>query len=473
MTRHFLPLTLLVRMLIVPAVIASFFSAATAQDFDDGPDHTAEAVAAFNSGQDAHEKGELDEALKLYEKALTLFPEFPEAEYQRASILISKGRTDEAEKALRHAVELRSDWSLAQASLGALLLERNNLTEAEEHLTRALNLDASNFPALSALTELRIRTKAEPRALQELLGRIRVLTHKANPQASMWTARAALERELGDRRSAKESLTRAIELEPNDKAAIRDRAILALEEKDLVGAKAGVAKLEELDPDSEQTKTLRSRILAAEGNGTEALALIDSIHAPSKATAELRSKIVADSAISVGDLEKQLAETPGDPAVLGRLCTLARRDDPERALEYCRKASEAEPNNISHAVGFASALIQAKHPDDAVTILKRLTLIAPDNVTVRANLGTALFQLKRYREAIAEFSWMTNKQPEMAGPYYFLAVAHDHLGDPVNAMANYRAFLKLANAEANKLEIEKVNLRLPALEKQLKGKKNR
>jgi hypothetical protein len=34
-------------------------------------------------------------------------------------------------------------------------------------------------------------------------------------------------------------------------------------------------------------------------------------------------------------------------------------------------------------------------------------------------------------------------------------------------MANYQQFLKLADATSDKLEIEKVNLRLPSLQKQV------
>src|SRR4051812_15485803 len=44
-------------------------------------------VALFNQAQDLHEKGDLLGAVELYEKAIRLLPEFPEAEYQRAAAL--------------------------------------------------------------------------------------------------------------------------------------------------------------------------------------------------------------------------------------------------------------------------------------------------------------------------------------------------------------------------------------------------
>src|SRR6266700_8233436 len=64
---------------VVALCLAAMFSQVSAQDTgDDGGD----AVAIFNQGQDAHEKGDLKGAVELYQKALKITPEFPEAELQ-------------------------------------------------------------------------------------------------------------------------------------------------------------------------------------------------------------------------------------------------------------------------------------------------------------------------------------------------------------------------------------------------------
>ena len=115
--------------------------------------------------------------------------------------------------------------------------------------------------------------------------------------------------------------------------------------------------------------------------------------------------------------------------------------------------------------------MQAKQFDTAVIILRKLLEITPDNSTVHANLATALFQLKRYAEAKAEFLWLTNTQPKSAAAYFFLAIVHDHLSEYLDAMANYQQYLRLADPHSNKLDIDKVNLRLPSLQKLIKKKK--
>jgi tetratricopeptide (TPR) repeat protein len=139
----------------------------------------------------------------------------------------------------------------------------------------------------------------------------------------------------------------------------------------------------------------------------------------------------------------------------------------------CRRASDAEPNKIEHAIGYGAAMLQAKQYAPAAALLQKLVGIAPDNFTVRANFATALFQLKRYNEAKAQFTWLTEKQPANAVAYFFLAVSYDELGEYPDAMANYQLFLKNADSKVNQLEIDKVNLRLPILQRQLDSGKGR
>lgn len=441
---------------------------------EDEDDSSGEAVALFNKGQDAHEKGDLKLAIENYEKALKVIPEFPEAELQRGNAYQSMGRLVEAETAFRRAVELREDWSLALANLGSVLVRRENYAEAEKYLAKAIEIDDLNFPAYAAMTELRLKTKAPPEVLKALLLKLTALTAKANPTASAWAARAALESALGDRKAAKASLTNALQIEPANLFAVGESASLALAEDDPTAADRFVKRLEAAAPQSESTKVLRARVLVAQGKPDEAMAILKAIAAPGSATTQLMNDIVAVSMTDPAALEKQLAENPKSAVVLAKLCSAFRTSDPAKALEYCRRASEAAPESLPPVIGYAAALVQSKQYDNAVIILRRLTAIAPDNATVRANLATALFQLKRFPEARTEFLWLVEHQPEQAIAYYFLGIVHDRLEEFADAAANYQQFLRLADPESSKLEIEKVNLRLPAvlnLIKEGKGKK--
>ncbi|MDQ3490673.1 MAG: tetratricopeptide repeat protein, partial [Acidobacteriota bacterium] len=141
---------------VLYAILVIFAATSNCVAQDEEKDNSAEAVAFFNEGQNAHEKGNLSAALELYKKALGIVPEFPEAELQSGNAYLSLGRIDEAEKSFRRAVKHREDWTLALASLGSVLVTTGQNSEAEKILLRAVALDELNFPAYSALTELRL-----------------------------------------------------------------------------------------------------------------------------------------------------------------------------------------------------------------------------------------------------------------------------------------------------------------------------
>lgn len=456
------------RRQILPAIFAlflvfSFSSNSFAQE--------DEAIELFNKGQDAHEKGDFPAAVKLYDDALKIVPEFPEAEYQKGNALLALNKTAEAEEAFRRAIELREDWSLPMTSLGALLVEQNNFAEAESFLTKAIELEDLNFLAYSALTDLRLKTKAGADVLKPLLEKLKILTSKAKPTASIWASRAALENALGDKTSAKTSLARAFSIDPNNKNALAERAEIALAESDYKSALADAVLLNKLAPNFLPAKLLLARAYASNGKADEAIKLLDSIQNGGAEVTALRNKISAPDTENAADLEKKLETDQKNGEILGRLCVLRRIDNPVKALEYCRRASEAEPNNINHAIGYSAALVQAKQYENAAIILRKILAVAPDNFTARANLATALFQMKKYAEAIKEYERLAEKQPELAITYYFLAICHDSLGQYMDATANYQQFLKLADPAQNQLEIEKVNLRLPSVQKLIKSKK--
>lgn len=454
------------RRFLSVSLIALFALAAVGQEASEN-----DPVDLFHRGQDAHEKGELAVAVELYDKALKLLPEFPEAAFQKGSALVSLGRNREAEAAFRRALELRPDWTLAQSSLGSILLDNGDLAEADRLLSSALAADPNNQAALGAMIELRLRSRAPKPVLRDLLDKASSLTAKANPTAGAWAAQAALQWALGQPAQARLSIANALSIDPKNRSALLLSGELAIAEGDIQTA-AGI--LEKLAADrSDAVRLLRANVLAAEEKYEEALRSLASMSSPNTASEDLRKRIVAAQATDPAALEKQLGNGPPDVALLARLCSLYRRQDPAKAIAYCRRAYEAEPSNISHAVGFGAALVQAKQFETAASILRKIIDIAPENATARANLGTALFQLKNYAEAKLQFAWLTRRQPASPGAYLFLGISHDQLGEYTDAAANYQEYVRLADPVENKLDLEKVRYRMPILQKLIKEGKGK
>jgi len=101
-------------------------------------------------------------------------------------------------------------------------------------------------------------------------------------------------------------------------------------------------------------------------------------------------------------------------------------------------------------------------------ILRRVISAAPENYAAHANLATARYELKQFAAALPEYEWMLKSKPDLVIAYYFIATAHDKLGEYKEALAAYETFNARADAKTNELEIEKVKLRLPSLRQQIK-----
>jgi tetratricopeptide (TPR) repeat protein len=432
-----------------------------AQDPDENEE---DPVEIFNRGQAEHEKGNLAEALKLYEKAIEIAPEFPEAEFQKGNVLVSLNRIVEAEAALRRAIGLRAGWDLPVVSLGELLINVSRFSEAETLALSSLQTVKENSELLVLLAEAQLGANRTG----DILKNTKILLLDSRDKtAGILATIGAIERRLGNEAAAKAGLEESLRKNPKERLALRESALLAENSGDLEGAAGFAQRLLSAAPRSVAAKLLLARINANRGKVEDALSLLDSVEETNADVIRLRSEIIAGTSSDVSALEEQLKSQPKNTLLLNRLCILTRTV-PTKSLEFCRRAAEADPNNINPAVGYGAALVQAREFSAAVELFRKLLTFEPENYTIRANLATALFELKRYSEAKAEFSWVVRKRPDLAVAYYFLAITHDNLAEYEEAMTSYRSFLRFADSKTNQLEIDKVNLRLPGLEKQIK-----
>ncbi|HEV2864495.1 MAG TPA: tetratricopeptide repeat protein [Pyrinomonadaceae bacterium] len=442
-----------------------------AQDVDEFGDAAADPVKLFNQGQDAQSKKDYGRALELYEEALKLRPEFPEAEFQKASALVALKRLDEAEKSYRRAQQLKPEWALPPAALGQLLLlTPGREREAEPLLKRALELDPKNLRAAAALADLRERAADWPGSLEF---RRRATTIK-DADASLWLARARAERELKDAASALKSFERVLALEPDNAEARLGRSDILFESGQAARSDEDLRALEPAaKADAKLALAVASRHLSR-GRADEARRVYDSLPDGAKNSSEGRALLAAftpsceNTPETRERLEQLVGRDPENAPALACLGVIFRTEDPQRALGYFERAARLKPANADYATGYASALLQLRRFDEAATVLQRVVRAEPDNYAAHANFAAALYELKLYKPAIVEYKWVASARPELAVVHYFIGIAHDRLGEFEEALAAYETFLSRADAQTNGLEIEKVNLRLPTLRNQIK-----
>ena len=462
--------------LVALSLTLSVTSVAFAQNEDAFGDTGADPVKLFEQAQNAHARGDLAKALELYDEAIKVRPEFPEAEFQRANVLVSLNKQADAEAGFRRAIELRKDWSLPYSALGALLAGLNRDKEAEPPLRHALKLEPNNNGALRMLANVRLRAGDA----KEAASLARRATEHADATPATWLLRALAERASGDNVSALTSLDHILKLEPQHLGALTERAEIHLKN----GANdLAIQDLVRAEPLIREDKAIASRVAAAydlAGKTDDAQRVAKSAGILKETTGssdgikvvgtpeEIEAANSEEPETSRKALEALLAKNPQNAMLLARLGNAYRTTDPTRSLDYYRRAVEIEPKNADYATGYSSALVQVRRFPDAVVVLRRVLMVKPDNYAAHANLATALYALKQYPAALSEYQWLLNAKPDLTVAYYFIATSHDFLGEYEQALEAYETFVARADPKANQLEIEKVKLRLPMLRRQIK-----
>lgn len=455
-------------------VTLSLATRATAQTEDAFGD-AADPIKLFERGQNAHARGELEKALEFYEQALKVRPEFPEAEFQKGGALVSLGRLGEAEAAFKRAIALKKNWSLPYSALGALFVKESREAEAENLFRQALSVDPQDAIALRLLADLKLRRGATKEALE--LARKATAAKDAPP--SSWVVLAIAERANGDKLTSRKILDQVLDNDPSNLAALIERADLSTEDK---AYDAAIKDLQAADKSKPNDKAILSRLAyvyqqagrVEEANAAAKAAGIKvEVAAGAKRTnvigtpEEIEAANSNESSVARPALEKLIEKNPHSAFLLAKLGGSYRTDNPDKALELFRRAAEIEPTSAEYAVGYASALVQARRFADAARVLTEVVKVHGDNYPARANLATALYEMKLYAAAIPQYEWLLSAKPDVVVAYYFIATAHDNLGEYPQALSAYENFLAKADPKTNQLEIDKVKLRLPSLRRQI------
>ena len=120
-------------------------------------------VAHYNVAALLLERGQVDEAISHYEKALELRPDNRETHYHLSVALLHtslgnalarKGRLDEALVHYRKAVELRDDFADAHTNLASLLARKGETAEAIAHYEKAIAIPPEDAPSHIRLANL-------------------------------------------------------------------------------------------------------------------------------------------------------------------------------------------------------------------------------------------------------------------------------------------------------------------------------
>jgi len=105
------------------------------------------AITHYNLGVSFYLLGRIDEALPQYEKAVELKPDYAEAHNNLGLIFFQQGRLDEALPQYEKAVELKPDYAEAHNNLGLIFFQQGRTDEAISQYQKALEIQPDSAEA--------------------------------------------------------------------------------------------------------------------------------------------------------------------------------------------------------------------------------------------------------------------------------------------------------------------------------------
>ncbi len=277
--------------------------------------------ALLTVGVAHYDRGELAEAEAAFRQALAREPGNPRALNDLGNVAVRRGRRAEAEALYRRAVAAAPGEVYHRRNLARLLLEAGRNAEGENALREILALDPLDAPALSDLGKARWIAGDRAGALAAWEAAVRA--DPSSPEARR--ARADALAGSGRHDLALADLRALVSLRPGDAAALLDLGTC----------------LERLE------------------RGQEALEVLERAARRDPRLPGLRFA-AGNARASLGDLagaeREYLAELERGPhsGALNNLGNVWRDRDPARALQYYRRALEADPGNAAAAENLRS-----------------------------------------------------------------------------------------------------------------------
>jgi tetratricopeptide (TPR) repeat protein len=125
-------------------------------------------LAHNNLGNDLFERGQVDEAMAHYQRAVELAPHYATAHYNLGGVLRQKGQLDKAIAEFRRALEIQPVYSMAHYNLGEVLRQEGAVDEAIAHYRRALESHPDYAEAHNSLGNALLRKGQVDEALVHL-----------------------------------------------------------------------------------------------------------------------------------------------------------------------------------------------------------------------------------------------------------------------------------------------------------------
>jgi tetratricopeptide (TPR) repeat protein len=371
-----------------------------------------------NLGLALQEKGLIDQAMDLYQKALKIHPDYAEAHDNLGVALLQKGRVDEAIDHLQKAVALRPGHLEGYDDLGSALFQKGLVDQAMDQYRRVLKINPNSIGAHNNLGNAFLRKGQVDEAMDQYQKALAIDPRSAETLDNLGNAFTA-ERQL-DR--AIDQYQKALEIDPNLADVHHNLGVALLKEGRPDEAIGQYKRAVELDPHYAAAYFHLGNALAQKEEVDDAIAQYQKALAIDPNLAEVRHNL--DLALlqkKAHEALKNNSNSAGAYTNLGNV--LLQKGQVDEAIDQYRKAIVIDGTAVEAHNNLGIAWAKKGQLDAAIIEFRKTLELNPAYIQAYNNLGTALFQKGQINDAIVQFQEALRRKPDYVDAQNNLAKA--------------------------------------------------
>ncbi len=348
------------------------------------------AKAHNNLGTALLQKGSVDEAIVHYQKALQITPDFAKAHNGLGNALLQKGNVDEAIIHYQKALQITPDYAEACCNLGTALLQKGSVDEAIVHYQKALQITPDYAEAHNNLGNALLQKGNVDEAIDHFKQALKITPDSANYHYNLGNALL----QVGQLDEAINHFKQALEIEPNYVMARNNLGVALMRSGQLDAAIMQYQQALELAPDYAEAYYNWGLALGLQGKLDEAITHYQ-------------------KAI---DLKPDYAEAHYD---LGAVFGVRGRLD--EAIEQYQKAIAIKPDYADAHGNLANVLAAQGKLDEAIKEYQRTLELMPNSAQAHFRFGQALQTLHNFAAAKTEYQKVLELDPKRLSAHLSLA----------------------------------------------------
>jgi putative PEP-CTERM system TPR-repeat lipoprotein len=395
----------------------------------------------------ALQRNDMTTARELFQKVLSMNPDYAPSQYLLASIEIRENNLQNALSLLEQYVDRIPDNISANLAYSDVLIRLGKLDRAQEQLKRLHASEKDDPRVLVLFGRSFLKQNKIDQAIDYFQRSLEITPEDVGARLLLGQA---LLSQPKTRKLGIQELEKAIEENPNLVAAYESLFKSYLQNKNFDKAREVAVQVKEKFKDSSRGDNMEALALLQEGKKILAVGLLKNTL---KRFPEdpVTSQNLARIYVIDGDLDsaKQayeglLLRDPGDMRVLAQLAMIAaRQGDKESTVKWLKQAVDKNPDQLGPKLTLAAEYVVRGQPKQADLILAPQEIKFATDPSFLLVMSQTKIALKDFQKAQRLLKTLISDVPESATANMLLAKVYANTGDKENLRASLERVLEL------------------------------